>query len=64
MTSELVTAINKLGAYIERIPPEGIKALYQDQIMKRLAMILIQIDEPFMTEYHEVSYENYSKGEY
>ena len=59
MTSELVTAINKLGAYIERIPPEGIKALYQDQIMKRLAMILIQIDEPFMT-----TYEDYRKGEY
>ena len=49
LASDIVIAINKLGAYVERIPPEGIKASHQEQIMKRLAMILIQLEGPFMT---------------
>jgi len=44
LSADIIIAINKLGAYVERIPPEGIKASHQDQIMKRLAMILIQLD--------------------
>jgi hypothetical protein len=44
MSEDIVIAIHKLGAYVERIPPEAIKASHQDQIMKRLAMILIQLD--------------------
>lgn len=40
----LVTDINKLGAYVERIPMGDIKEGFREQIMKRLAMLLIDLE--------------------
>ena len=42
--TNVVDAIRSLGKYVERIPADGIKVSHQEQIMRRLASVLIALE--------------------
>ena len=42
--SNVVDSIRSLGMYVERIPADGIKVSHQEQIMRRLASVLIALE--------------------
>ena len=45
--NDIIESVHHLGAYIDRIPNSAMKMSYREQIMKRLAQILLQLDGGF-----------------